>query len=594
MSHGSLLRARTVAGLENLFSQIGECRKTLIIEKSLISLFDLPYSQMEKMGVVKVTEWTTDELTVQDESTHVYFQRSLSVGTVPLLTSLSGEILRCPKQRRVIVFCPVVTHVGVSRLHGLGGVVDMILGFPELQAVGLEDDVISMQLDGAFGEFHGRSNPSELELVAIFLRDLQEMFGLGLGHVGKSQRKFRRINAIGTAAKWVADAFLMGGARDENVQEMGVSEEIECTRGLGRVGGVLSIGGFLQKEVSTEEMHADENLAIDSVVLIDRRSDLFSVFCSQFTYEGLLGDCCPDTCALNDEDVLFKEIRNVHVSEIGGILSKKAGSISQTYKAKDSLKSISEIGEFMNTFKSVQSEHSSLSTHVALATKVTDFAKDLKYVWMLKLEDQIMSMSGSAVKIANKLESMIRQSLFETDMFTLERIAKLMCLTAMVYGSKSVERVLRPLLFAFGVPAVDLLAKLEKSGLFSLVKWPKLREEFRLILDANSIDVDGPLADAYAGYVPLSVRLVQLLNNSWKASAASLNLVRGPAVEIAQECPIATNGPNSTYVAVVFIGGVTVGEIATLRKLSQLEGGKRKFLIITTNVTNYAKLINSL
>ena len=141
-----------------------------------------------------------------------------------------------------------------------------------------------------------------------------------------------------------------------------------------------------------------------------------------------------------------------------------------------------------------------------------------------------------------------------------------------------------------GGPMVDLI----NSG----TKWPKLREEFKLILDPNQITPDAPLADAYSGYVPLSIRLVQLLNTSWRASAASLNLVRGPALEIAQECPVVTNGtgpnPNSTFVAVLFIGGVTCGEIAALRKLSQLEGGRRKFLIITTEITNYAKLINKL
>ena len=188
-----------------------------------------------------------------------------------------------------------------------------------------------------------------------------------------------------------------------------------------------------------------------------------------------------------------------------------------------------------------------------------------------------------------------------------------------MYGPKAltnagVDKILKSLVHCFGLPALRLIPFLEQAGLLTFhtpaetagvmaelmssgTKWPKIREEFKLILDANSLDPEGVLADAHSGYVPLSVRLVQLLNNSWKNCAASLNLLRGPALEIAQECPVAIGGPSTgstSYVAVVFLGGVTRGEIAALRRLSQLEGGRRKFLIITTEVTNYAKLFDSI
>jgi hypothetical protein len=43
---------------------------------------------------------------------------------------------------------------------------------------------------------------------------------------------------------------------------------------------------------------------------------------------------------------------------------------------------------------------------------------------------------------------------------------------------------------------------------------------------------------------------------------------------------------------VIFIGGVTYGEVAALRKLSQLEGGKRRFIVFTTEIVNYARLFD--
>jgi hypothetical protein len=190
-----------------------------------------------------------------------------------------------------------------------------------------------------------------------------------------------------------------------------------------------------------------------------------------------------------------------------------------------------------------------------------------------------------------------------------------------VFGGKAIvsagiEKVLRSIVNKFGIDMVRKIVRLEQGGLLRYhnpgasssgvmtelisggTKWPKIREEFKVILDGSSeMDPSIALAEPYSGFVPISVRLVQLLNSSWKASADKLNLLRGPAIEIVQECPIATSGGNlpgnTLNVAVVFIGGVTYGEIAALRKLSQLEGGKRKFLIITTGISSSTRIIDS-
>jgi hypothetical protein len=228
-------------------------------------------------------------------------------------------------------------------------------------------------------------------------------------------------------------------------------------------------------------------------------------------------------------------------------------------------------------------------------------------------------MSKPIGKIFWKLEKLIRRDV------GVDAILRLLCLTSLVYGAKAlsgagVDKVLRSLVNRFGPQVVKTVFRLEQAGLLSFhhpgatgagvvseimsgvgaskSKWPRIREEFRLILEANNENMDpgNALAEAYSGYVPLSIRLVQLLNSSWKTCADKLGLLRGPAIEIVQECPVATSGGvatgNSINVAVVFIGGVTYGEMAALRKLSQLEGGKRRFIVITTDVANYQRILS--
>jgi len=47
-------------------------------------------------------------------------------------------------------------------------------------------------------------------------------------------------------------------------------------------------------------------------------------------------------------------------------------------------------------------------------------------------------------------------------------------------------------------------------------------------------------------------------------------------------------------VLVVFLGGVTHAEVAALRRLSQLEEGRRTFLVLTTEFLNVKRLFDSM
>ena len=635
VSHAQVIRDRSRKSFIRELNKIRGEEKVLVVEKSLISVLDMTFkfSELEKLGrVCRIIEWSTDtvsKLNFSDNTVHVFLIRSMSLETLPLLTSVGSKL----PPLSFLFFVPLTSVLGLNRLEAVGGdkqfyAVNELVDF---DAVMLENDVISLQLDQDSG-------PSDLGLVANFLKRLETEFGLGVGHdeIPVSRRKFRKINAIGPKSKLICDLFLNLGsqAKDKQVGSQ-KNPDSESMVGLCRVGGLRTIAGCLKHQAEGEESQdrfgsdVSDVVGIDSVVLIDRETDLWSVLCSQFTYEALIDEkfgienCrvkYTETMTLTSAcDPLFAEVRDVPVSQIGQVLSQKANYISECYKEKDSLKSISEIKDFMDKFKVIQAEHASLSSHVALATQCSDWARDPQHTYMLKVEDQIMSMSKPVGKIFWKLEKLIRRDT------KLNDVLRLLCLTSLVYGGKAmtsggVEKVLKSIVNRFGPHVVKTLVRLEKAGFLayhnpgaasagvvseiiggvgaSKTKWPKIREEFRLIIEGNNENIDpgNALAEAYSGYVPLSVRLVQLLNASWKTCADKLGLLRGPAIEIVQECPVATAGGvssgNSIYVAVVFVGGVTYGEIAALRKLSQLEGGKRRFIVITTGITNYTRVFD--
>ncbi len=663
--HGHYLHQSARAELTALLEEIP--KSVLVVEKSLVGVLDVlcKFSELEALGVSKVVQWSPDFVEEPFPGcTFIYCIRSLSDQTLPLMTSLAGLLKNSPSVTRHLWFSPFVCKLATNRLEALGvniaSALDSIRGVSVFQFAVMESDTISLNLgDELFRDYHCRGDPSLLSHVTKALRKLQGDFGIGVGHseIARKDRKIRRISSIGTASKFVADALLRSvEAEDEQGRPktpvVPGEEGEDVMTGFSRIGGIESVGGLL---LGPNKSHSDEgdvkrsvsmdsdgkgsvklsaSDAIDSVVLIDRRTDLYSLLCSQFTYESRIDDefeisgrrvtftpsntedvsprSAETTMVLTKaSDPLFAEVRDVSVSAIGQLLSKKAKFISDCYKEKDALKSISEIKDFMEKFKLIQAEHASLSNHVNLATTISELTKNPNFLYLLKVEDQIVSMSKPVAKILAKIDNLIRRYDEDSSTFTLPRLLRLLCLASHTYGPKAIsgaglDKVLRTLVHVFGFPVIKTAHRLEQAGLLrfhnpaeangvmaelisSGSKWPKIRDEFKLI---SSDAANDELAEAYSGYVPLSVRLIQLLNTSWKASADKLGLLRGPALEIAQECPIASSGPSSTsIVAVVFIGGVTYGEIAALRKLSHLEGGRRKFLIIATTLTSYNRLI---
>jgi len=157
---------------------------------------------------------------------------------------------------------------------------------------------------------------------------------------------------------------------------------------------------------------------------------------------------------------------------------------------------------------------------------------------------------------------------------------------------------------AYGYEHLLTLCNLEKVGLLRYQQgkssWHAIKRHFNLLVEDGAAEQD--ISYAYSGYAPLSVRLVQMTKskpNGWRSCSDALSLLWGPAQDMKQ---VADPGvmedcldpSQPTVVLVVFLGGVTYGEIAALRRLSELEGGKRKFLIATTEFLSTKKLFESM
>merc|ERR1712032_1069843 len=176
--------------------------------------------------------------------------------------------------------------------------------------------------------------------------------------------------------------------------------------------------------------------------------------------------------------------------------------------------------------------------------------------------------------------------------------------------AKQLDQLKRCIVQSYGYPQLLMLENLQRVGLLRYSQgkssWDAIKRNFNLFVEDDKADQD--ISYVYSGYAPLSIRLLQMtrsLPKGWRSCGDALNLLYGPAQELQQSTeqpgapppivPEPARDPNTPSIAlVVFLGGVTYGEIAAVRKLSELEGGRRKFLILTTEFLNAKTLFDSL
>ncbi|CAK9109775.1 unnamed protein product [Durusdinium trenchii] len=536
---------------------------------------------------------------------------------VDLIEMIANQILADEKEQKdrlyVVVFVPEKTEQCKQRLAQHHVKANVRIAECAIHHFPSDKDVLSMETPRMFQRLHCENDPSGPYYAARGIMSLQETFGTiptvrAIGLAGKivvdTIQRLRKENQAGQSKKKPGDAanrqpgvppvavYSKGAAamrRKEDGRETGIAAEVES---------------------------AGDKSSISEMVVIDRRVDLFSVLCSQFTYQALIDfaygiqnnsiDISSASWAkersesrgsvrLSPEDALYQEIRDLRIDKLGPLLQEKARAIQQTYSEKDNVKSATEMTEYIKKFKSAQSAHPLLEVYINLAHDLNEKIQSEEYRQLLKLEDEITAQSTSSTSCLETVQAIM------DDQKPFHEALRLLCLHSLVNNGIKKQQ-LDPLKTAFkqsyGFEHTLTLENMESAGLLrpqiGKSGWGSIKRQFNLFVEDDLADRD--VSYAYSGYAPLSVRLVQMTRSQpkgWIAVKDALSLLHGPAQELQQPA----KEPDSTKPATVlvcFLGGVTYGEIAALRRLSQLEEGRRRFLILTTEFINPKKLFESM
>lgn len=593
-------------------------RKILILDSAFLGPLDL----IVNTGDLKdhgVQHWfkLTEKVISAECSQMIFLVRCTRVDLMDsIATQILGDEAEGRDRRYEVIFIPRKTEQCVERL-GRGNVrANVRIVEYGLHFFPFDRDILSMEMPGVFHDFHVQGDPSSLYYVAKSLMYLQAQFGT-----------IPLVHAIGSAAKCVLDIILRL-RKEESTSE--ALKDPKPVREPSQPGVPPVAPHRLQSDEPGSTPAASR---ISELILIDRRVDLFSILCSQFTYQALIDmefgiqhnttDVSGTEWAkerqhtqvrLSPEEPLIQEIKDLHIDDIGPLLQQRAVAIQETYAEKDSVRNPNDMAEYIKKFKKAQSVHPLLEIHINLARHLKSVISAEEYRAHLRIEDDITAQNSQCSLEA--IEDFIDD---QKPWYEIFRLLSLCSLVNNGIKAKQLDTLKKGIVQAFGYEHVLTLHNLEKVGVLRYQSgksvYSSIKQKFTLFPEDTLANKD--ISYAYSGYAPLSARLIQMTRsrpNGWRSCQDSLSLLWGPATDVQQQPHVqqgqslvgsldhggagdddaAPQNQAGSVALVCFLGGVTYGEIAALRRLSELEGGRRRFLICTTEFMNSRKFFESL
>uniref|UniRef100_A0A1D1ZIJ7 Vacuolar protein sorting-associated protein 33 n=1 Tax=Anthurium amnicola TaxID=1678845 RepID=A0A1D1ZIJ7_9ARAE len=455
------------------------------------------------------------------------------------------------------------------------------IGEYPLYVMPLDEDVVSFELDHAYKECVVDGDTSSLWHIAKAIHKLEFSFGV-----------IPNLKAKGKSAAKVVDI----------LNRMQVEEPVD-----------------------TSHIGVPE---INTLILLDREVDMFTPMCLPLTYEGILDEILRINngsveldasimgaqqdgkkmkVPLNSSDKLYKEIRDLQFGVVMQILREKAMSMKQDYAEISTTRTVSELKDFVKKLNSLPE----ISRHINLAQHLFTYTSKASFNSRLDIEQTILE--GQANDICFEyIEEMIHK---QEPIVNVLRLLVLFSITSGGLPKKNFDYLRRELLHSYGFEHMATLNNLEKAGLFkkqeSRGSWPNINRALKLLVDEHDPSNSSDISYIFSGYAPLSIRLVQhAIRSGWNPIEEILKLLPGPHLELkrggyskissldtARGMPASlerTADGHRTLVLVVFIGGVTSGEISALRFLSSQEGMGYDFIVGTTKIVNGDTLLETL
>ncbi|KAG8997603.1 hypothetical protein FRB94_003312 [Tulasnella sp. JGI-2019a] len=392
----------------------------------------------------------------------------------------------------------------------------------KLEFIPVEDDLISLEWDSTFKEIFLDGDETSIYYAAQALLTIQQAYGL-----------FPRIVGKGDAAKKLANLLI-----------------------------------HLRAHPTTTAQANSPNLStpselLDSLVIIDRSTDMITPLLTQLTYEGLVDELMgitnsyveveanflnpPQSASASSAlptatststrkkkhrltsatDQFYGQIRDANFAVVGVKLNREAKRLDSEFKSRHQAQTVGQLRSFVGKLGGLQSEQTNLGLHTELSERISVFTRTDQFNKSLEIQQNLLASYDTNAQVS-AIEDLIAQQA------PVQLVLRLLCLASITCGGiklKQLETIKREILQTYGYDLLPLLLSLTSLSLLlpnplpkshpipspnsTSLKPPPVPQPFPPIRKALRVLSDTPEASptdisyVYSGYAPITVRMVQ-------------------------------------------------------------------------------------
>lgn len=381
--------------------------------------------------------------------------------------------------------------------------------------------------------------------------------------------------------------------------------------------------GNLSKKLKEMLDEEEKNIKLEeepktlACVMFDRSVDMITPIITNNIYEALLDDnfCInlntikvdPKLLEKEDKkekinldlsinDKFYTKIKDYSFNQIRTYLPSRLSEHNKILEeSKKKTRDLNKIQADLENVKKIKEERISLTNHINLA----DFIAKKERLPLTKfyyMFEQGLLCGLTPDKIQEFIFDEIRKKSNEYD------ILKIICLYSIVHSgfkNKIYDLIRKEFFIVYGFQELFLWRNLEKLGVLKASDnnsfYSSINKKLNLMSE-EEIDLKEQKDASYLfnGFCPIIIRLLEkMVEKGWGSIKDILKEIPGDFIFPNDESEIISQKAEKSFILLVFIGGLTYGELAGIRYLNKKMRNK-KFIILTTNMINSKKMFDSL
>ena len=299
---------------------------------------------------------------------------------------------------------------------------------------------------------------------------------------------------------------------------------------------------------------------------------------------------------LSKNEKFYTKIKDYNFNKVKLFLNNRLKEHNKMLEESKENNDLEQIHDNLLKIKLVKEERPSLINQINIADYISK-SKKLPREQLFIFYEQSLLLGETPSTFFEAIEDELAK---KGDLYNIIRILSLYSLINGGIKYKIFDSMRRDIINIYGFQELFFLNNLEKLKILkyyesSNIFYSDLNKKLKLINESVDFNEPNDTSYSFSGYCPIFIRLIE------KAFSKGWNNIKDLIKKIANEFEypedesqiIDINNKDKKFILLVFIGGITYGELASIRYLNKVNDDK-KFIVLTTGMINSRKILNSM